>query len=126
MIDWDVIDRILSPSKEDERLSRQRVGLIAALERFGYHDKSSEWVPYNWEQGFEAIDLVYPCERVKPYRIWESPKEHGLIIIHDFCKGNYAHEVQFLKDMIPVIGRLDARAELYEQVGWGPRLIIKL
>jgi len=110
-------------------IKRQRLALIEALSRYGYtfidfragHPHRDDW-----------YERMYPAES-KPYYVYIG-LDNSLIILHEDCTDCWRrdlvhHERDFLHELIPVIGRLDAFAKYddgRQEYGWAPRLLIQL
>jgi hypothetical protein len=102
--------------------TRQCDALIEALKRYDYTEVGSNIVDGRY------VDRMYAAS-IKPYFAFID--EGGLIIVHRWCTDcldlyDRAHTKQFLKELIPVIGRSDGKAEYIERSGCSPRLKISV
>src|SRR5258708_24656454 len=72
---------------------------------------------------------TYNCKKQKPIRIFHDLEKRTLTIVQPDCDHHKGleHEPEFLQELIPVLGKLDAIAVLDPgNIGKGPRLIIHL
>src|SRR5260221_14012970 len=96
---------------EPDHVYEAQQRLVELLKKQGYTTEIPRPGPYYYP-------LLCPCA-LKPIRVFHSSISKIITILHSSCCNpvgsgltGYEHDAEFLKELIPVIGKLDAHAEL--------------